>query len=81
MDGLRTAISVCGGQTGLASRLGVRQGHVWAWLHRTGVVPAEHVIPIVRATSGAVTPYQLRPDIYPDPDWMPPDVEPPEEAA
>jgi DNA-binding transcriptional regulator YdaS (Cro superfamily) len=37
-------------------------------------VPAERVLPIVRATGGAVTPHELRPDIYPDPEWMPADT-------
>lgn len=30
---------------------------------------------IERATGGAVSRHELRPDIYPDPEWLPPDIE------
>lgn len=40
-------------------------------------VPPDKVLPIVKATDGAVTPFELRPDLYPDPDWLPPDVRKP----
>ena len=71
-NALSYAIRLAGTQVELARRIGgrVRQGHVWGWLRR-GYVPAREVLPIVRAVAGGVTPYELRPDIYPDPDWMP----------
>lgn len=72
MSGLEQAVALCGGQRALAARLGLRQGHIWAWLNRTGKVPPEQVLAVVRATAGAVRPYDLRPDLYPDPDWVPP---------
>lgn len=79
---IRKAVALANGsQTELARRIGapVRQGHVWEWLRR-GYPPAEQVLPIVRALHGAITPHELRPDIYPDPEWMPGDLstEPPE---
>lgn len=65
---LQRAVSIAGGQTALATVLGVRQPHVWNWLNRSGgVVPPEYVIPIERATG--VSRHELRPDIYPIEDF------------
>lgn len=58
------AVAVCGGQTALASAIGVSQSHVWNWLSRARV-PAEHCPAIERATRRAVRCEELRPDI----DW------------
>ncbi len=71
-NALEKAIRTAGGQSALARLIGppVSQGHVWKWL-QSGRVPAEQVIPIVKAVDGEVTPHDLRPDIYPDADWMP----------
>lgn len=62
---LAKAVELAGGQTALAhqineimgDRLTVprKQGDVWAWLHRTGVVPTEYLVPIETAVEGAVT--------------------------
>lgn len=68
---IEAAISAVGGPTALARRLGTTVQSVVNW--RARGVPPEHVIPIVRAAGGAVRPYDLRPDIYPDPNWMPPE--------
>lgn len=69
------AVAITGGQSALARLVGVQQPHVHKWV-RSQRIPAERVLPIYRATRGAVTPHQMRPDIYPDPDWLPPlDVE------
>lgn len=70
------------GQSALARRVGgsVGQGHVWKWI-RAGQVPPEQVLPVVRAVDGRVTPHELRPDIYPDPDWMPEDLQAPAEQV
>ncbi len=40
---------------------------IYKW-EKTGKVPPGHVIAISRATGWLVTPYDLRPDIYPHPD-------------
>ena len=69
---LEQAISILGGQSALARACGVKQGHVWHWLNKSGKCPAEHVITIEEATSGKVTRQQLRPDLYPLPGTKPP---------
>jgi DNA-binding transcriptional regulator YdaS (Cro superfamily) len=60
---VQKAIELCGSQTELARRCGVKQQHVWKWLHELRAVPAERAIAIEIATGGAVTCEQLRPDI------------------
>jgi DNA-binding transcriptional regulator YdaS (Cro superfamily) len=62
---LEKAVRITGGQSQLARSLGgkVRQGYVWKWLRR-GYPPAEHAVAIERATRGAVTRYDLRPDVF-----------------
>lgn len=63
-NALAKAVEVAGGQSALAAKLGVKQGHIWYWLnkHPNGV-PAEYVLPIERETG--VSRHDLRPDIYP----------------
>ena len=68
---LRQAIGILGGQSALARACGVKQGHVWSWLNKSGKCPAGHVITIEEATSGKVTRQQLRPDLYPLPGTKP----------
>lgn len=72
-EAMHKAVAACGGVTELARRIGAKQPRVSNWLCR-GSVPAEMALPICRATAGAVTPHDLRPDLYPDPDWLPADV-------
>jgi len=36
------------------------------------LIPADRVLPIVRVLGNRIKPYELRPDIYPDPHWFPP---------
>lgn len=69
---LRRCVELAGGQVSLAKAIGATQQHIWNWLNRDKQVPADRVLPIVSAVRGQVRPYDLRPDIYPDPDWMPP---------
>jgi len=67
MNALSRAVEICGGQSELARRIGggLKQAHVWGWLHRgQKVVPAEHCQAIERATGGLVTRYELRPDVF-----------------
>jgi DNA-binding transcriptional regulator YdaS (Cro superfamily) len=61
---LARAVALCGGQSALASAIGVTQSHVWNWLARART-PAEHCPAIERATRRAVRCEELRPDI----DW------------
>ena len=69
---LGQAIGILGGQSALARACGVKQGHVWHWLNKSGKCPAGHVISIEEATGGKVTRQQLRPDLYPLPGTKPP---------
>lgn len=48
----------------MAQHLGLRSG--WA-VSKWARVPAERVIPLCAATQWAVTPHQMRPDLYPHP--------------
>lgn len=65
---LDMAIHILGSQSALASRVGVKQAHVWNWLNRQGrQVPADKVIAVSRAADWKVTPHELRSDIYPNP--------------
>ncbi|MCG3462641.1 helix-turn-helix domain-containing protein [Xenorhabdus bovienii] len=66
MTALTKAIRFAGSATNLARGLGVSNMTVSQWKNRfSGVVPAERVIPIYKLTG--VTPHELRPDIYPNP--------------
>jgi DNA-binding transcriptional regulator YdaS (Cro superfamily) len=58
-------------QSDFAGILGVTQGVVSHWLTGRNRIPAETVIQIYKVTGGKVKPYDMRPDIYPDPDWSP----------
>ena len=60
---LQEAVRRAGGQNSLARELGKAQGHVWGWLNKMGMAPAEQVLPIERATG--VSRHDLRPDLYP----------------
>lgn len=68
MDGYEQAVRVAGGKTALARGLGIQPESLYSW-ERVGAVPAERVLEIWRLTG--VSPYRLRPDLYPDPDWQP----------
>ena len=64
---LRRAIALAGSQTALAAKIGKTQGHVSKWLERN-VLPADMVIAIEQATG--VSRHDLRPDIYPDENFV-----------
>lgn len=63
-EALQKAVDLAGGQSSLAKAIGVKQQHVWNWLNRDGKPAAEHVLAIEAATDGAVTRYELRPDVF-----------------
>jgi len=63
---LERAIDMVGGQSAMARACGVKQGHVWAWLNKSGRCPAKHVLAVEAATNMEITRHQLRPDVYPD---------------
>ena len=66
------------GLSRLARKIGVTYQAIRKW-EKHGKTPSERVLPIhyathglvYHATRGAVTPHELRPDLYPDPDWLP----------
>lgn len=60
---LNKVVQLIGGQSALAKKIGVKQPTVFNWLHTRA--PAKRVIQIEKIVNGAVTRYELRPDIYP----------------
>lgn len=73
---LSRAIEKLGGQSALARACGVKQGHVWHWLNKSRSVPGDYVLTIEAATGGAVTRYELRPDIFGKPATARPEKDP-----
>jgi DNA-binding transcriptional regulator YdaS (Cro superfamily) len=61
---IQRAVEAAGGQTALAKKLGVSQGLIWQWCDGRLKVPAERVLAVVNAADAAVTPCDLRPDIF-----------------
>jgi len=70
MHPIDKAADIIGSQTALAAVLGVSKGAVSQWKDENRRVPAAHCLAIERATNGAVTRRDLRPDdfhlIWPD---------------
>lgn len=58
------AARALGSQRALAAVVGVTKAAVWQWKGKGRTVPVGHCVAIERATSGAVTRRDLRPD-----DW------------
>lgn len=63
MKGLEQAITAAGSTYALAEKLGCRQSRISMWVTR-GQVPAHHCIAVEQAVAGAVTRYELRPDVF-----------------
>jgi DNA-binding transcriptional regulator YdaS (Cro superfamily) len=63
MIALDRAIAVVGTQTALAEALGIKSPSISEWRSR-GTVPVERCPQIEEATRGAVTRYDLRPDVF-----------------
>lgn len=61
-NALSKAAEIAGSQKNLAVLIGVKHQTLWAWLAR-GNIPAERCPDIERATQGAVTCEELRPDL------------------
>jgi DNA-binding transcriptional regulator YdaS (Cro superfamily) len=73
-DALKSAVSVAGGQTAFAALLSAEAGraitqqHVFNWLNRGGVLPAEMALPAeaaMRGFKGRFSRSDFRPDLYP----------------
>jgi len=80
MDHILRAADAVGGQAKLAGLLGVTPPTVNQWAKGTRPVPIVHCVAIERATAGAVTRRDLRPDdahlIWPDLDDADPNPAP-----
>lgn len=62
---LEKAIDLAGGQSALAGKINRAQGHIYYWLHKSkNGCPPDVAIEIEIALSGAITRYELRPDIF-----------------
>lgn len=66
--------SAPGERSRMARALGVSPVLISQWGNEIRRVPAERVLDISIFTRGAVRPYDLRPDLYPDAEWLPPEV-------
>lgn len=65
MNPIRRALQAVGGkQSELASRISVTPQALNQWVNGVRPVPAERCIAIEQATGGAVTRYELRPDVF-----------------
>lgn len=65
MNPIERALDAAGGkQNELASRLSVTPQALNQWVNGVRPVPAKHCIAIEEATGGAVTRYELRPDVF-----------------
>lgn len=73
MDAFDRAVELSGGQAALARRIGVTPQALIGWRKRG--IPPDRVLDMARVCDFAVTPNELRPDIYPSPDdGLPPDM-------
>jgi len=70
MDTMHRVINHFGSQAKTASALGVCQQRV-SVVARSEKIPAEWVLKIWDATGGAISPHEMRPDLYPDADYRP----------
>ncbi len=59
MSAIKRSTEVIGGQTALASAIGVTQSHVWNWINRKRRAPAKYIRQISLATNGQVTVKEL----------------------
>ncbi|ETX11626.1 hypothetical protein MUS1_10185 [Marinomonas ushuaiensis DSM 15871] len=62
MSAIEKAVKIVGSQTALAQILGVKQAHVWNWLHIHKRSPAKYIRRISSATKGQVTESDLLQD-------------------
>lgn len=75
-NSLYKAVEILGGQVRLATAIKnwnmahggnvkISQAHIWNWLNsRSPMPPSEHCRAIEEITQGAVTRYDLRPDVF-----------------
>lgn len=61
---IQKAVACASSQAEFARQLGVSQQVVWQWVNGRRPVPAHYCIRIEDVTRGAVSRYQLRPDVF-----------------
>lgn len=61
---IKRAVEIVGSQSLLAKAIGAHKVLVNQWVLGQRPIPARWCIPIEQATGGAVTRYQLRPDVF-----------------
>lgn len=64
MKTIADAVNAVGGQVALAKQLGVNPSLISQWVTGRLKVAARHCLSIESATSGAVTRYDIRPDVF-----------------
>jgi DNA-binding transcriptional regulator YdaS (Cro superfamily) len=64
MSPIEKAVEAAGGQKALAEAIGVSASFVNQWVKGVRPVPAPHCRSIVRAANGAVSCFDLRPDVF-----------------
>jgi DNA-binding transcriptional regulator YdaS (Cro superfamily) len=62
MSAIAKVVVIVGSQTALARMLGVKQAHVWNWLHVHKRCPAKYIRRASFATKGKVTESELLQD-------------------
>lgn len=68
MTAIASAVDAAGGQLALAAKLHVHPSLISQWVTGRLDVAARHCLPIEEATDGKVTRYDLRPDIFGQPE-------------
>lgn len=64
MTPIERAVELAGGQTSLATLIGVTPSFVSQWVTGARPIPATRCIAIEAATTGRVTREELRPDVF-----------------
>ncbi len=54
MSAIKSLVSSLGGQTKVAEMLGVKQSHVWNWIHR-GQAPAKYIRKLSAFSNGEIS--------------------------
>ena len=62
---LERAVAILGNQQKLADSVGVTVGAIWQLLNQLDSISAEMAVAVEKATGGAVSRSDLRPDLWP----------------
>jgi DNA-binding transcriptional regulator YdaS (Cro superfamily) len=64
MNAIKKVIEILGSQVALAGLIGVTPQAVYKWV-KSGVTPTDRCLDVSNAVHGRVTPFELRPDKFP----------------